>query len=572
MENKEQRIKNARDLLSEERKTLQEQGKLPEWFTTDGWALFKGKYAYKGEEAFLGRAKTIAKTAAKHLPEELQNTYELKFFNLLWNGWLSCSTPVLSNMGTDRGLSVSCSGQYVGDSVDEFYSNYRETALLSKYGFGTSAYLGDIRPRGAKMSIGGKASGVQPVYEDFVNVAKKISQGSNRRGAWAGYLPLMHPDFDELADYVKKNPDDCNIGWCITAQDVEDFKDVNSEASRRRAKVMKLKMLTGKGYFVFPDKINAVRPQMYKDLGLEVKSSNLCTEITLFQDEEHTYTCVLASMNLYKYPEWKDTTAIFDATVFLDCVASDFISKGRNIPGLEKAVRFTEKGRALGLGVMGFHSYLQSQGVPFESLEAQFINQELFQELHDKTLEASQWMAKKLGEPEWCKGYGVRNTHRTAIAPTMSTAAIMGGVSQGIEPMIGNVFVADLAGGEIIRVNPVFLDVIKAKGLYDDVFLKDIVDHDGSIQHRSEFTPEEKLLWRTPFEMYQTAIIDLAVQRQPYICQAQSINTFFGADDPEQLINSIHRYAFEHPMCLSLYYIRTKAGVSASNGECAVCQ
>ncbi len=709
MENKEQRIKNARDLLSEERKKLQEQGKLPEWFTTDGWALFKGKYAYKGEEAFLGRAKTIAKTAAKHLPEELQNAYELKFFNLLWNGWLSCSTPVLSNMGTDRGLSVSCSGQYVGDSVDEFYSNYRETALLSKYGFGTSAYLGDIRPRGAKMSIGGKASGVQPVYEDFVNVAKKISQGSNRRGAWAGYLPLMHPDFDELADYVKKNPDDCNIGWCITAQDIEDFKDVNSEASRRRAKVMKLKMLTGKGYFVFPDKINAVRPQMYKDLGLEVKSSNLCvvpetniltdkgyveiqsvvgqevqvwngeewstvtprktgtnqaivkvefsdgntvecteyhkfyvkdvfgeplmkrafelsssdvlidyvipeygivsgvevsavkyegrisdtycftepkrnmgvfngvlagncTEITLFQDEEHTYTCVLASMNLYKYPEWKDTTAIFDATVFLDCVASDFIYKGRNIPGLEKAVRFTEKGRALGLGVMGFHSYLQSQGVPFESLEAQFINQELFQELHDKTLEASQWMANKLGEPEWCKGYGVRNTHRTAIAPTMSTAAIMGGVSQGIEPMIGNVFVADLAGGEIIRVNPVFLDVIKVKGLYDDVFLKDIVDHDGSIQHRSEFTPEEKLLWRTPFEMNQKTIIDLAVQRQPYICQAQSINTFFGADDPEKLINSVHRYAFEHPMCLSLYYIRTKAGVSASNGECAVCQ
>lgn len=565
---------SIRNKLSEERKRLQEEGWVPKWMSTDGWALFKSKYSVEGEKAFFGRAMTIAKTAASYLPDP--DYWQPKFFNLIWKGWLSCSTPVLANTGTNRGMSVSCSGQYIGDSIDSFYANLRESALLTKHGFGTSGYLGDIRERGSKISIGGKASGVLPVLEDFVTMAAKVSQGNNRRGAWAGYLPLNHSDFDEVADYVKKNPDNVNIGWNIYDSDILAFTEKKTpeqiELNRRRAKALTLKMLTGKGYFFFPDKVNRHRPQMYVDLGLEVKSSNLCTEITLFQDEEHTYTCVLSSMNLAKRNEWKDTDAIFVATVFLDCIAEDFIQKAKNVPGFEKAVRFTEKGRALGLGVCGYHTYLQQEGIPFESLEAMITNVEIFKELHDKSLEASQWMAKELGEPEWCKGYGVRNTHRTAIAPTMSTAAIMGGVSQGIEPMIGNVFIADLAGGETIRVNPVFLELIKERGLYNDEFLKDIVDHDGSIQHRSEFTEHEKLLYRTPFEMNQESLVNQVSSRQPYICQAQSFNLFFGADDPESYINRIHRRVFEDENVLSAYYIRTKAGVSASNGECVACQ
>jgi ribonucleoside-diphosphate reductase alpha chain len=560
---------NIRDKLSTERKKLQEQGLVPDWMSTDGWALFKSKYAVKGEDAFFGRAMTIARTAASYTIEP--EYWQPKFFNLIWKGWLSCSTPVLSNTGTTRGMSVSCSGQYVGDSIDEFYSNLRESAILSKNGFGTSGYLGDIRPRGTPISIGGKASGILPVLEDFVTMASKVSQGSNRRGAWAGYVPLSHGDFQEVADYVKKNPDDVNIGWNITDADIAQFGKKN-ETNRRRAKAINLKMLTGKGYFFFPDKVNRARPEMYKQNNLEVKSSNLCTEITLFQDEDHTYTCVLSSMNLAKRNEWKDTDAIFTATVFLDCIAEDFIQKAKNVPGFEKAVRFTQKGRALGLGVCGFHTYLQQESVPFESLEAMLINEEIFTQINQESEKASRYLADIFGEPEWCKGFGLRNTHRTAIAPTMSTAAIMGGVSQGIEPMIGNVFIADLAGGETIRVNPPFLELIKKMNLYSQEFLKDIVAHDGSIQHRSEFSDHDKLVYRTAFEINQESILNLASQRQPKICQAQSINLFFGADDPESYINKIHRKAFEDENILSLYYIRTKAGVSASSGECIACQ
>lgn len=562
---------SIREQLSKERKALQEAGSVPLWMTTDGYGLFKSKYSVKGEDSFRGRARTIAKTAASYLPKS--DYWEEKFFELIWKGWLSCSTPVLSNTGTNRGMSVSCSGQYIGDSVDDFYANLRESALLSKHGFGTSGFFGDIRPRGSSISIGGKASGSLAVYEDFRTMAQKISQGSNRRGAFAGYLPVSHGDFDEWNDFIRENPDDTNVGWCWYDSDTEKMNQKDPEIIRRLAKLLKTKMLTGKGYLVFPDKINRHRPQMYKDHNLEVKSSNLCTEITLFQDSMHTYTCVLSSMNLAKRNEWKDTDAIYVATVFLDCIAEDFIQKAKNVPGFEKAVRFTEKGRALGLGVMGFHTYLQQQGVAMESLEAMFINREIFEELQNESLKASQWMAKELGEPEWCKGYGVRNTHRTAIAPTMSTSSIMGGPSQGIEPMIGNAFVAALAGGESERVNPVLLDLMKAKGKFTKENVKNIVDNNGSVQHLDWLTEEEKLIYRTPFEMNPEALIRLVAQRQPYLCQTQSFNLFFGAEDPERYIAKVHKEIILDEDVHSAYYIRTQAGVTASNGEaCVACQ
>ena len=559
-----------REQLSEERKALQEKGLVPEWMTTDGWGLFKSKYAVKGELGFNGRARTIAKTAASYLPNSKE--WEEKFFNIIWNGWLSCSTPVLANTGTNRGMSVSCSGQYIGDSIDDFYTNLHESAMLSKYGFGTSAFLGDIRPRGAPISIGGRASGAAVVFSDFVTMAQKVSQGSNRRGAWAGYLPLMHGDFDELCDNISKNPDDCNVGWCIYDTDLESIKAADPETLRRLGKALKLKATQGKGYFYFPDKVNRANPQMYKDKGLKVKSSNLCGEISLFQDKDHTYTCVLSSLNIAKYDEWKNTDCIFVATVFLDCIAEDFIQKARGVSGFEKSVRFTEKGRALGLGVCGFHTYLQKQMIALESLQAMFFNRQLFQEINQKSLEASKWMAIELGEPEWCKGYGVRNTHRIALPPTMSTAMIMGGVSQGIEPMIGNAFVASLAGGEANRVNPVFLNLLKSKGLYSEGLIKKIIDNNGSCQFMQELSEDEKLVFRTPPEMSQKALLRLASQRQPFLCQTQSLNLFFGEDATEEQIVDVHMDAFFDENCHSLYYLRMMAGVTGSTGECIACQ
>ena len=555
--------------LSAERKLLQNKGYLPEWFTTGGWQLFKEKYLYGTDEAFLGHAKRIAKTAAQYTTDPAY--WEPKFFHLIWSGWLSCSTPVLANTGTNRGYSVSCSGQFIDDSVDSFYSGLRETALLSKGGFGTSGYFGNVRPRGSDISFGGKSSGIVPVIEDYFIACQKISQGGTRRGSFGAYVPLMHGDFDEVADMLYNSPDDANIGWNVYDRDIEALNNNDPEVDRRRKRTFKIKSVTGKGYFFFPDKVNRHRPQMYIDNDWFVEASNLCTEITLFCDNEHTYTCVLSSMNLLHYDEWKDTDAVFTATVFLDCIASDFIAKARNQPGMEKAVRFTEKTRALGLGVCGFHSYLQEKMIPFESLDAHFVNNEIFTHIQQESTRASKWMAIEFGEPELCKGYGYRNTHRTAIAPTMSTALIMGGISQCTEPVLGNAFIQSSAAGEIERINPIFLKLMKARGKYSRKTIEDIASKNGSVQHLDWLTDHEKLVFRTAFEINQEVILRLAASRQPKLCQAQSINLFFSADESEEYISRILEMAFINPWIFSLYYMRTQSGIETNKG-CFACQ
>lgn len=562
--------KDLYEELSEKRKTLQAQGLLPEWYSTAGLQLFLDKYLYEADSV-RAQFERIAKTAAKHLDKiGMQAEAEQKFFDLLWKGWLSPSTPVLANMGTDRGLPVSCSGSYIDDSVDGFYSARREVALLTKYGFGTSSYMGDIRPRGSKIAKGGKASGVVPVFKGFVQDMRDIAQGTARRGAWAGYLEITHGDFDELADHVQAEPDDANVGWIITDAFIESLQAGDAESLRRYQKAMKLKMVTGKGYFFFVDKANRKRPLMYKDLGLMIKNSQLCTEIMLFNDRYHTYTCVLSSMNVAKYDEWKDTDAVYWATIFLDCVAQEFIEMARYISGLEKAVRFTEKGRALGLGQCGFHTYLQDHMIPFESLDAQFKNTEIAKHIHDESLKASQWMAKVLGEPEWCQGYGVRNTHRIAPAPTKSTAALMGGVSEGISPDPAMVYTQMTAGGEVERVNPQLLKIMKERGKYNKHVITDLKDKMGSVQHVDWLTDDEKLVFKTAFEINQKIIIRYASQRAKYIDQWQSLNLFFAADEDEQYISEVHKEAFLDDNILALYYIYSSAGVQASK-ECLAC-
>ena len=402
---------------SEERKKLQAEGLVPEWYTTQAYQMFVSKYAVPGEEGVKGRFQTIAKTLARHMKGQEQE-WEDKFFNLMWKGWLSPATPVLANTGTDRGMSISCSGGVVGDSVDSFYKALHEQAMLSKYGFGCSGYFGDIRPRGSAISKGGKASGVVPVIEDFALMASKISQGSSRRGATASYLPIDHGDFDELIDLLEHETDGLHIGWNVTDNFIAKLKSGDKEAERRFQRALYVKLVTGKGYFFFVDKANRKRPLMYKDLGLDIKATNLCSEIMLHSSEALSFSCVLSSMNLYRYDEWKDTDAIFESTVFLDCVVSEFIDKAEGIPGLEKVRDFTIKGRAIGLGVLGFSSYLQKKRIPFEDFQAHMLNIQIFKNLHDESLRASQWLAQEYGEPEWCKGYGVRHTHRCVSGDT----------------------------------------------------------------------------------------------------------------------------------------------------------
>ena len=559
--------------LSEERKELQAKGLVPEWYSTGGLQLFKEKYEYDTNgRSVRGQFERIAKTAAqyiKHIPEF--SDAEQKFFDLLWKGWLSPSTPVLANMGTSRGMSVSCSGSTIDDSIDGFYTNLHETAMLTKMGFGTSSYLGNIRPRGSKISSGGKASGVLPVFKEHVQAMRNVAQGTARRGAWAGYLEIDHGDFDELADHIMAEPDDANVGWIIKDSFIQRLESGDQEAIRRFQKAMKLKMVTGKGYFCFIDKINAKRPEMYKRLGLFVKASNLCNEISLHADDEHTFTCVLSSMNVARYDEWKDTDAVYWATVFLDCVASDLIEKGKKVPGLEKAVRFTEKGRALGLGQCGFHTLLQKKMIPFEGFEAHMLSQEIAAHIWSESEKASRDMAVELGEPEWCKGYGLRNTHRIAIAPTKSTALLMGGISEGINPDPAMSFTQMTAAGEVDRLNPILLELMKKKGVYSKKHVAEITAAQGSVQHVSWLTDEEKAVFKTAFEINQKAIIRMASARGRFIDQWQSLNLFFAADEDPAWIAEVHSEAFRDPNILGLYYIYTQAGVQASKGECESC-
>jgi ribonucleoside-diphosphate reductase alpha chain len=556
--------------LGEERKRLQAEGKLPMWVTTASWQILKDKYTTDKYPDLYSIYKRISITAAKHMEDE--EHWQKMFFNLMWNGWLACSTPVLANMGTNRGCPVSCSGGYVGDSVYDFYDAQREAAILSKNGFGTSAYLGAIRERGSVITSGGLASGILPVLRDFVQLSRDVSQGNTRRGAWAGYVELDHGDFWEIADHLINHPDDCNLGWIVSNEFIDKLDKGDEDAVNRYQRAMKVKMVTGKGYFFFVDKVNEANPPMYKEHGLSVKASNLCTEITLHSDEFHTFTCVLSSMNLAKYDEWKDTDAVQTATVFLDCVAEEFIQQGRGIKGLERAVRFTESGRALGLGTLGFHTYLQQNMIDIESFEAHNLNQLIFKGIKQEATKASKWLAKTKGEPKWCKGHGVRNTHLLAVAPNSSSALICGSVSQGIEPVYKNVFVQGSPAGEINRINPVLVDLMKSKDVYSDETINQIIKDNGSVQLVEWLTDEERAVFKTSFEINQEVLVRLASARQKYICQAQSLNLFFPSDVPEAEISRIHKLAFKDKYIKSLYYLRSEAGVRGSTGECVACE
>jgi len=554
--------------LSAQRKAGQATGIYPDWYTTQAYQMFQAKYAVAGEHGLRGRHETIAKTLAKYMPNAA--VWEKEFFRIMWAGWFSPASPVLANTGTDRGLVVSCSGQYIGDSIDSFYSNLHEAAMLSKMGFGCSGYFGDVRPRGTDISVGGKASGVVPVIQDFATMASKVSQGSQRRGSFASYLPIDHGDFHELLELMEAEPDGLNLGWNVSDAFVERLKKGDKDANDRLIAALYAKLVTGRGYFFKPDEANRHRPQVYKDLGLDIKASNLCSEIMLHSSKDLTYTCVLSSMNLAKWDEWKDTDAVYIATVFLDCVVSYFLDQSKGIPGLEKAREFTKKGRAIGLGVMGFGTYLQDHMIPFESVTAHLLNNSIFKKLHDDSLTASQYLADLQGEPEWLVGYRLRNTHRTALAPTKSTALLMGGVSESVFPDPGMVFEMGSAAGGMKRISSAFYELMVKRGHYNKDTINDINQKIGSVQHLDWLTDNEKLVFRTAFEVDQETILRYASTRQKWICQGQSLNFFVSEDGDEQRIARLHSKALMDPNILSLYYIYSRSGVVINN-ECVAC-
>lgn len=881
--------------LSEERKELQAKGYYPEWVTTQGHQMFKQSYKYE-DTYMLGRHKTIAKELSQYLPtEELREHYEEVFFELLWSGKLSPSTPVLANCGTDRGFTVACSGQYIGDSVESFYTELKETALLSQAGFGTSGHFSDIRPRGSSISKGGTASGVRPVIDDFFTCASKISQGGARRGSFAAYLDIESDDFFECIQDLFVNTNGKNYGWIIKQSFIDKLVSGDTEANKRFTEALYNKQIHGKGYYFFLDKVNEHRPQMYKDHGLDVKASNLCvhgdttiltdqgnlvikdlenqnvnvwngkqwsntqviktntnqelikvtlntgesikctpyhkfyvqesysskpvekraselsindklikfnveaiqghsksldkayqngfftgdgcsykgksivylyndkkslrhkftdithessykeritlhvnglqdkffipnsdysikdrlnwlaglmdadgtvvtngtneslqlasinpeflrdlqqmlltlgvrskvtlnkkahkssmpkndgtgdyalydckqierllisssslyklaqlgfrcerlqftankpqrnaeqfsrvesiemveglhdtycfneplehkgvfngiltgncSEIMLHSSEEYTYSCILSSLNLTKWDDMENDNSIFDATVFLDCVTSDFIAKSKDVAGLEKVRAFTIKGRAIGLGVMGLHTLMQSRSLPIDSLQSHLLDMSIFKRIHAESLRASEWLARVLGEPDWCKGYGVRNTHRTALAPTKSTALLMGGVSEGINPDPGMAFEMASAVGELKRITPVFYELMKERGMYNKKTVNRIIANLGSVQQEDWLTDHEKQVFKTAFEINQEVLINRTSARQQFICQGQSLNLFVADEDMDAQVAYLISLIFLDPNILSQYYIYSRNGVVV-NDECVMC-
>lgn len=557
--------------LSDERKKLQAEGLMPSWWSTGGWQLFKEKYMYQAKNPH-EQYMRIARTLAVHTKDP--DLWAKKFFDAMWKGWLSPSTPVLANVGTTRGLPVSCAGSYIDDSIYSIYQAKQETAMLTKYGFGTSSYLGDVRPRGAEIFGGGKSSGILPIIEGFQKDMEYVSQGTARRGSWAGYVPMDHGDFYEVATYLEQNPDGNNIGWNVSQEVIDKLVARHPDTLKRYSKALKTKMVTGKGYYFFPDKVNAKRPKWYVDNGLDVKAAQLCNEITLHSSIDYTYTCVLASLNAVHYRDWKDTDLVQIGIVFLDAVAQEFIERAKNIRGLERAVAFTRKSRALGLGLLGLHSLFQKEMMPFESFEAHMLNTEIFRLMRNEAEIATGKLADWWGEPEWCKGYGRANSHLLAVAPTKSTALIMGGYSEGINPDTAMVFTQRTAGGEVDRVNPFLLNLMKKKGVYNKKNIEEVREAMGSVQGVSWLTDDEKAVFKTAFEINQHSVLRMAAARGKYLDQWQSLNLFFSAGEDESVINEVHKAAFLDPDILGLYYVYSKAGVQASNdkNECVACQ
>lgn len=570
---------NKYEQLSAERKRLISIGEAPSWLSTAGYQLLVSKHYLNTAETPRDMYTRIADRAAEltlfSIPADYgYASWNEAFFDVMWKGWLSPSTPVLTNMGNSRGHPISCSSTYVPDSIRGFYQARMEVAQLTQRGYGTSVCLDTIRPRGSAISKGGTANGVMQLASGLVDDMREVSQGSSRRGSVGQYIDPLHPDFDEVADRLLNDDDGFNVGWNITDEFDELFTKDPARADYLWKRMLKIKLTKGKGYFFFVDRANRAAPQMYKDRGFTIKNSQLCSEIALMTDKDHSYTCALSSANVAKYNEWKDTKLFQIITVFIDAVIEDMLIKAKGEEGFERVVAFTEKSRAQGQGILGEATYFQNEGLVFGDFRSIMFNQSLLKRMNEDTLEASRLMAKEVGEPEWMVGYGERCSHRIAIAPTMSTATIMGGVSSGIEPVYANIYSQDTAGGSVYRINPPFLSLMKERGMYTEEVMTRVAEDQGSVQNEDWLTEDEKKVFRTAFEINQETIIKMASDRQKYIDQSQSVNLYFTADEDEEEIARIHHIAFRDEHLLSLYYLRTlnkSMKVEVDKTDCLAC-
>jgi ribonucleoside-diphosphate reductase alpha chain len=545
----------------------------------------------------------VATAVAKRLEKPQLAT---KFFDYMWKGWLCLATPVLANTGTDRGLPISCFGIDVGDSIYEIGSKNLELMLLAKHGGGVGIGINMIRPAGTKITGNGTSDGVVPFCKIYDSTILATNQGSVRRGAASVNIKIEHKDFEDFLEIREPKGDvnrqSLNLHQCVVISDrfMKKLEEGEPDARRKWGKLLQKRKATGEPYIMYKGNVNKANPEMYKKNGLKVHMTNICSEIVLHTDEQHSFVCCLSSLNLAKYDEWKDTDLVYTSTIFLDGVLEEFIQRAKNLKGFENSVRSAERGRALGLGVLGWHTYLQQKGLPFEGLQAQFETRKIFSQLKIESERASRWLATEYGEPLWCKESGMRNTHLRAVAPTVSNSKLSGNVSSGIEPWAANVFTEQTSKGTFIRKNPELKKVLKKIGFdtketWDKIladggsvmgldFLDEWCYVDGKIVECKEVEGEAKHkctsvkdVFKTFKEINQLDLVRQAGVRQQYIDQAVSLNLAFPAIADPKWINQVHLEAWKQGV-KTLYYMRTESVLrgdiaqQAMNPDCVSCE
>ncbi|WP_038069244.1 ribonucleoside-diphosphate reductase subunit alpha [Thermus scotoductus] len=481
--------------------------------------------------------------------------FSRKFEEYMAKGWYSLATPIWANYGLKRGLPISCYGTYVEDDTASILRAVAEIGMMSKQGGGTSVYLGALRPRGAPIRDNGESNGSYAFASLFDRVIEVFNQGSTRRGQCAAYLPIEHPDLEEWLKIQREGGEIQSLFWGVSVGDawLEEAIAGNREKRERWAKVLKSRAEVGIPYIFFRNNANRQAPEVFKKLGKTIHASNLCTEIMLPSSPEESFVCCLSSLNLLHFDEWKDTDAVETLTIFLDSVLDDFIEKAEGIPYMERAVRFAKRYRAIGIGVLGWHSYLQSKGIPLESAEALFLNNLIFKTIREKAEEASRWLRKRHPEDELADLMERRNATLLAIAPTKSSSFILGQVSPSIEPYTSNYYLKDLQKARIAFRNPFLEELLQAKRKNEEKVWRSILERNGSVQHLDFLSDEEKDVFKTFSEISQKTLVNLAIARQKHIDQGQSLNLVIHPEAPPKDVNELYLHAWRGGL-KALYY------------------
>ncbi|OYR48207.1 ribonucleoside-diphosphate reductase subunit alpha [Halorubrum sp. Ea8] len=543
------------------------------WLNEDSREFLREGYLIEGVEAE-ERVRQIAERAEEILGEE---GFADKFYEYMSRGFYSLASPVWSNFGLDRGLPISCFGSYMEDSIESILYTQAEVGEMTKQGGGTSGYFGELRPRGSPITNNGKSNGSYSFTELFDTIINVISQGETRRGQFAGYIDVEHDDLEEWLN-IKTEGDpvqDIYYGVIIGDDWFQAMIDGDEEKRETWADIIETRINIGVPYIIFRGNMNEGKPQVYKDKDYQINASNLCTEIALPATADESFVCCLSSMNALHYDEWKDTDAVETLTRFLDAVMEEFIQRTEGVQFMERAVRFAKRHRAIGIGVLGWHSYLQSNMIPFDSMEAMEKNGEIFRIIKERSYEASEALADEFGEPEVLEGYGRRNTTTMSVAPTKSSSVILGQVSPSIEPLKSNYFVRDGAKLKSTQKNRFLQAILVERGKDTREVWDSIANKDGSVRHLECLTDEEKEVFKTFAEIPQMAIINQAAQRQKHIDQAQSVNISI---DPSEVsvkeINQLYIEAWKKGV-KSLYYqhsVNAAQKFSRDILECRACE